>query len=756
MSFRFIGKPTPQMDAPKKARGESQFTADILLPNLLVGKILRSPHPHARVLKVDTRRAKRLSGLKAVITGEDVPPTRFGPVVEDQFILARDKVRYFGDEVAAVAAVDEEIAQEALSLIKVDYEILEPIFDPERALDPQAPRVHEKGNLVMRYSFSRGNIEEGFAKSSAIREDFFETPRVHQGYLQPHCGVAQVDGQGRITMWSPTQSPFLFRSRAAGALGLPEDQIRVLQTASGGGFGGKQAPLPLYLIAVILARKTGRPVRIENTREEEFFAARPRSPARIWLRMGIGEDGTLMAKETRIIMDCGAYASTGPTIMNTTSMRMDNLYRLRHLKTQADLVYTNHVPVGAFRGYGNPQMAFALESMIDILATSIGMDPLEVRLRNATQEGDTTVHGWEILSCGFTETLRRAAAQSNWEQKRKNKTPCRGMGMAGVIHVSGNKYLGDNDSSAAYLKISSAGNLTLITGEGDIGQGAYTAFRQIVAEEMERPLETIHVLPLDTDIAPRCFGAFASRVTTIGGNAVLEAAKDLKKQILLAASRVYHLALEHLEYREGKVIYPLQPAKEFELREIATKALGLSEGPPLLGRGFYNPPTIQMDPRTKYGNISPAYSFGTHVAEVEVDPETGIVKIVGYWAFHDTGKTLNPLSAVGQVEGGIIQGLGYALMEQIILAEGKPLNGNFRDYPLPTAVDIPPLEVGFIESDDPRGPFGAKGLGEPVLVPCAPAIANAIYDAVGVRLTKIPIRPENIFFKMKERRRKNE
>jgi CO/xanthine dehydrogenase Mo-binding subunit len=479
-------------------------------------------------------------------------------------------------------------------------------------------------------------------------------------------------------------------------------------------------------------------------------------PAEIRIRLGIKRDGAFTAKELNILANCGAYAGTGPAVVSTTATRATSLYRFKNVKCRGDLVYTNSTPVGSVRGYGNPQLHFALESIIDIAAEGIGMDPLEVRLRNAIREGETSVHGWVMNSCQLGECLRVAAQRSGWEEKRsKGRRESRGIGMASMIHVSGNRAVHPfYDGSAAYVRINPHGGIDLISGEAEIGQGCNTVFAQIVAEVLGVPVSHIHPMPLDTDHSPFGLGTFASRVTTLGGKAVQMAAEDAKKKLLHVAAERMKMPIDALECSGGRIYAEGSPSRGMEIAEAASIALHSSGGVPILGVGkFVVPSTVVIPDQGKYGNISMAYSFGVQVAEVNVDRKTGKVEVLNFLSVHDSGTIINPLLSEGQVEGGVAMGLGYALSEEIVREQGKVVNDNFTDYRVPTIRDIPGISSLFIESPDPFGPFGAKGLGEITLVGTAAAIANAIYDATGLRLTELPFTPERVLHALRGERR---
>ncbi|MBP1713187.1 MAG: aerobic-type carbon monoxide dehydrogenase, large subunit CoxL/CutL-like protein [Deltaproteobacteria bacterium] len=753
-----IGERIRNVDSPDKATGRAVYGTDFRLPGMLHGKILRSPFAHARILRVDTSRAEKVRGVKAVITAEDTPKIKYGAQIHDEYPLAVEKVRYEGDEIAAVAAVDEEAAQEALERIKIDYEPLPAVFSPQEAMAPGAPAIHESPqNIVTHIDFERGCVEEGFRSADVVLEDVFKSANVHQAYLEPHVCVAQADTLGNVTLWGSLQAPARNREILSRILKIPQSRIRIVQTTVGGGFGGKATQLiSLYPICVFLAIKAGQPVRILNTWEEEFAASRSRMPAEIRMKLGIRKDGTFTAKEIEILANCGAYAGTGPAVVGTTATRATSLYRFPHVKCKADLVYTNLTPIGSYRGYGNPQLHFVMESMIDMASEAIDWDPLEVRVKNAIRKGETSVHGFAMNSCRLSECLEEAAVKSGWREKRgRRRKEGRGIGMASMIHVSGNRAVYPFfDGSTAYVRIQPHGGVEVVTGEAEIGQGSNTVFAQITAETLGVPLQEVRVLPVDTDHSPFALGTFASRVTTLGGKAVLLAAEDARQKLLSFAAAKMEVSPEKLELKEGRIRIKNSADPGMEYQEAAKLASHASGGAPILGVGAFSvPSTVQIPDASRYGNISMAYSFGVQVAEVQVDRKTGKVTIQKFFSVHDSGTVINPLLGEGQVEGGVVQGIGFALMEEILRKEGRVLNGNFTDYRIPTIRDVPPIETVFVEEPDPFGPFGAKGLGEITQVPTAAAIANAIYDAVGVRLKELPMTPERILASIRKRNR---
>lgn len=749
-NFSVIGKSIPQLDSEKKVTGQARYVTDMKPAGTIFGKILRSPYPHARIVNIDTSKAERLIGVKAVITGKNVPQHKFGPMIDDWEFLAIDKVRFVGDEVAAVAAIDEDIAEEALSLIKVEYEELPAVFDPEEAIKEGAPLIHEgkERNIAAKFVAERGDIEAGFKEADYIFEDVYHTSQQYHAYLEPMACVAVPDGDG-LVLYLPIQVPSVSRMRYAQYLKMPESKVRVVQPLVGGSFGAK-FEYKSHIIAAQLARVSRLPVKIVNTREEDIVAGNPRVPMKIYLKLGVKKDGTITAKEVKIFGNNGARTVYAPAIVSTACYRNDSLYTYQNVRDIGYTVYTNTVPTGCFRGFGNAQAHFAMESALDMIAKEIDMDPAELRLRNGVYKGYTSVHGWKIVSCGLKECIEEATAKADWVKKKSrprdpNSKIKRGIGLAICNHVNGNRsFFPPFDGSTALVRISPYGEVTVFSGESDIGQGMGTVFAQIAAEALGVSLQRVRFAIVDTEISPFGLGTFSTRGTTIGGRAVYEAGIKAKEEFLKQAARVLGVSNDELDIKDDMLINKKDPQKNLPFDKIAFMICSKTGGSPVMGQGTYIPDSVLPD-KTKYGNSSPTYSFGCQIAEVEVDTETGHVTIVNFVAAHDVGRALNPLTLEGQVEGGALTGIGWALTEAMLIKDGKVLNPNFLDYRVPTAMDTPEnFENIFVESIDPCGPYGAKGVGEPALDPTMAAVANAIYDATGVRVNSIPITPEKL------------
>jgi CO/xanthine dehydrogenase Mo-binding subunit len=748
--FKSIGLKQSFIDSKEKVNGTAQYLDDIQFPNLLIGKILRSPHPHARIISIDTSEAEELQGVKAVITAKDCPANKFGMEIADVDMLAVDKVRYVGDEVAAVAAETDEIAQEALKLIKVEYELLPVVDDVIKAMEPGATLVHEdkKSNIALEYHVKRGDVEADFASCDYIFEKEFSTHRVSGLYLEPFGAVANWEPNGRLTIWTGLQSAFQGRNEIAKALGIKPTMVDLKSPFIGGGFGAKIWIRNFHPIAAVLAKKTKRPVKILLTREEEQLTTRPRVAPKMKIKLGMMKDGTLVCKQSTIIGDNGAYSWAAPKILLNLSIRTDCLYRYKSTRTDSYLVYTNLIPTSGFRGYGNSQSHFAVESFIDECCRKVGLDPVEVRLKNCVRTGDVTLHKWKIKSCGLSECIKVA-----WEKINENRLPVeeqggrirRGVGVACMTHVSGNRGGDKFDGSGAMIRVQEDGQVFVFSGEADMGQGAKTVFAQVASEALGVPIETITVMPLDTDTCPFGMGTYSSRVTTIGGRAVLKACMEVRKQIIDLAAEMCRRQPDTMYIEDGFVKCSRDASIIMPLKEVAAKAIRTRAGVPLTAFITYDPPSEGAD-KEYYGDYSSAYTYGAHGVEVEVDTVTGQVKVLRVVAAHDVGKVVNQFGVQGQITGGVAQGIGWCLYENMLFKNGVPASKGLHGYNFMTIKDMPAVEGITVETNDPVGPYGAKGVGEPTLIPTAPAIANAIEDACGVRIRDLPITPEKMYW----------
>jgi CO/xanthine dehydrogenase Mo-binding subunit len=748
-----VGKSIPQIAAREKACGHTKFVTDLTLPRMLHGRVLRSPYPHAKIHSIDTSRAEALPGVKAVVTYADTPKIKFGPRTEDWTIFAGDKARFHGDEVAAVAAVDLDTAEEALELIHVTYEELAHVTSPLAAMEPGAPLVHAEspGNIGAEFKIEAGNVDKALDDSFLVYEDQFYTNQVYQAYMEPMAVLADVDLSGRLTLRTGTQIPNMLRMTYAKALGMSPDKIRIIVPEYGGAFGGKMEN-NIHLVAAILAQKAGRPVKMVNTRHEDFLSGNPRVPMHFDIKLGATREGILTAKDVRVVGAAGARIVYSQVIVSTACYRVDSLYRFKNVRAQGLTVYTNTVPTACYRGFGNSQSTFVLESAMDELADRLKIDPVELRMKNGIGSNETSVHGWKIGSSGLRECITKASEAANWHQKKEKKKPFKGIGLACCNHVSGNRpFAREFDGGSGIVRIGKDGRVTVYHGESDMGQGQNTAFAQIVAERLGVPMEMVNVAPVDTDISPFGLGSFASRGTLMGGNGVLAAAKDAYDQMAAVAAKALEVDIDTLQCRKGLFSCESAGDKTISFQEVASLATIQHHGAPIVGTGFYVPPTQLPDPVTKKGNISPAYPFGCQIAEVEVDPDTGQVSVTNMVAAHDVGRAINPMATEGQIEGGIAQGLGWTLMENMAYEKGKMLNADFVDYIVPSCFDIPDIKSILVEPVEPNGPYGAKGIGEPALNPTMAAITNAIFNAVGVRIRELPVDPQKLLAEMKKK-----
>ncbi len=748
--FTHIGKRVPKPDAPAKAAGAAVYAHDLTLPGMLFGAIKRSDFAHAEILSIDLEQARKVPGVKVIITADDTPKIPFG-YGKDNYPLKFGRVKCRGDEIAALAADNEIAARKAASLIKVEYKELPAVFDPFEAVKPGAPQIHEgsSGNLSVRYSYDYGDVERGFGEAEYVAEGRFELP------FQAHCCLgscacaAEWGFDGRLTMYSMTQVPFLYQKDMADVLGIKGSQVRVIQTAIGGGFGSKLDLYPYEIIAALLAKAAGKPVKMEYSREEEFRYSPPRPPMVIDMKTGVDKEGKLTARQAYIMGDNGAYNSWGNVTPIISMQTVSSLYRVPHILFEADIVYTNNPYGSAMRGFGNPEATLAVESQMDELAEMLGMDRLKFRIMNANRPGDVTPQKMVFTSCGLKECIEEASARIRLNEKRARKGPiARGTGVAAGLHVGGGARIYRSDGCGCMVKVDDFGHVTVISGSTEIGQGSDAVLTQMAAETLAVPVENVTLDWQDTDTSPWDVGVHASRTTFIAGNAVVKAALDAKRQILEAASKMTGEPVENLDIKDGKVYMKSDPSKTLPYGKVVRARHFREGGDVVVGKYFYDPPTVMQDKHWD-GNISATYGFGAQSAEVEVDLETGQVKVLKIVAAHDVGRVINPMTLEGQVEGGVAQGVGYALLENIQLKEGAVQNPNFADYKMLTPLDVPEIEKVFVETIDPEGPFGAKGVGEMPMVPTAAAIANAVYDAIGVRIRSLPITPEKVLEALK-------
>jgi 4-hydroxybenzoyl-CoA reductase subunit alpha len=811
--FSIIGKPTAMIDAAEKTTGAGKYTDDLSLPGMLIGKILHSPFPHARIKRIDPSRAEELEGVVAVVVGTDAPnPYGILPVGHDEYALALDKVRYVGDNVACVVAVSESIAEKALELIDVDFQVLPAYFDPEESMKAQTDLIHDNkpGNVEKDYHHVFGDPDKGFAEADCVADARFISNEVTHAAMEPHSTLASFEldphtGKlGRLTVWSSTQVPYYLQHKLSLVLEMPMSQIRVIKPLVGGGFGGKSEVIPLEIIAAIAARKAKAPVKITYTREEVFWAHRGRPRTIIDLKTGVKRDGRITAVKARVVQDGGAYCSYGVVTILYSGALLGALYDIPNIQYDGYRVLTNKPACGAMRGHGTVNVRFAFESQLDELAAKIGMDPAEIRRRNLLKPPCITVNGLRVQSYGLPECIAKTVERSGWNERRGKLPKGRGLGIACSHYVSGaaNSIIrSDMPHSTVNIKIDRDGGVVVYTGASEIGQGSDTMTAQIAAEALGCSLSRVRVVAADTDLTPIDIGSYSSRVTFMAGNATLRAAGEVKKLIAAAAAKKMGCEVEELVFRDDVILrkarvgagdspaqIPRGPdgrerpsphgsllSQHLEQASVSGHVEGQilrgslqqkrkEEGPKdrmtfeeavvaaidfhgaLTGTGSYAPPQEARGGKHKGAGVgpSPAYSYSAQVAEVSVDEETGEVTVHKVWAAHDCGRALNPVSVEGQIIGSVWMGMGQALTEEMIWKDGMLMNPGLLEYRSPSAVESPAVEPIIVESIDPEGPFGAKECSEGSLAATIPAIANAICDAVGVRLHESPFTPERI------------
>jgi CO/xanthine dehydrogenase Mo-binding subunit len=701
-------------------------------------KVVRSPKPHAKIVRIEVEEALRIPGVERIFTAKDIPGKNLvGTITKDQPILALDRVRYIGDPVALVAAKTEETAEGAAKRIVVVYEDLPSIHHPEEALQPYAPMIHEKGNLLLEFHVIKGDVRRGFKESDVIVEETYTTTWVDHAYLEPDAGIAYLDEEGRIRVICPTQNVHYDQKEVASILSLPLDRVRVIQCATGGGFGGR-LDITVQCLLALAVYHLKRPVKIVYSREEVFQVTSKRHPLRIRYKSGAKKDGTLTAVEVDILGDTGAYASYGSTVAIRSAVHATGPYQVPHVRVKSQMVYTNNSWSGAMRGFGIPQMAFAHESQMDLLAKALEMDPIEIRLKNCLRVGSETATGQALMSSvGMGETLRKV---NEWRDRSvifktdsEKRFIKRGIGVGSMWYGIGNT--GIANPSTAQVEVDPDGEIRLFTGVADIGQGSDTVLLQIASESIGISLREIRLIRADTAKTTDAGATSASRQTYISGNAILDAIKNLKQDAIKEASQLLNIDQKDLFYEEGKIKSRTCPTTSIPVKEVARRC-----GRILRGEGHFDPETTGLDPNTGQGNPYATYAFATHLAEVEVDTETGKVKVNRVIASHDVGRAIHPKNVIGQIMGGVAMGTGFALMEEFV--PGKTTS--FVDYLIPTSKDVPEVIPVIVEDEELTGPFGAKGVGEPALIPSAPAILNAIADAIGQRIYHLPANLERV------------
>ena len=755
MDFSVIGRGTPKKDGAEKVTGRTRFLHDLELPRMAHGKILRTKFPHARLVAIDATRARRLPGVVAVITAEDVTQHPFG-FAKDQLALKRGTVRCIRDEIAAVAAETPTIAAEALELIDVEYEELPAVFDPRTALADGAPLVHDElgtNAAPLRYQFAHGDVDTAFASAAAVVEGEYRLNYVTPACLGTMVAIADWDAEDRLTMWSATQVPFLYQRDLAASLGIGGDRVRVLQPPVGGNFGRGLDLCPIDIVTALLARAARRPVKIEFDRVEEFIACPTREPGTIRRRTAADADGRLLARDAHVNIDTGAYVSWGSTTPYVMLATVAGLYRCPNVRFDTTIAYTNNPYSGSMRGYGNLESTFAVESQMDELADRLGLDRLELRRRNVVKSGDVHPQGFAITSCAMAECLEAVAeeiaadlppsAPAGWS---------RGVGYAAMFHVGGGARIYRSDGCGAIVKLDDFGKVSLITGASEIGQGSETVLAMIVAETLGVPLDRVDVVNSDTAVKPWDVGVHASRTTFIAGNAARLAAEKIRAQLLAMAAEPLDEPAARLAVADGWVYVVGEPQRRLPYDRVVRAGHYRPAGQTLVAEAFYDPPTEMLDKDLR-GNVSATYGFAAQAVLLDVERATGRVVVRKVASAHDVGRALNPLAAEGQVHGGVHMGLGYALAERLVVDQGQILTQSFMDYALLRAEDMPPIVVRLIESVDAEGPFGAKGLGESGVIPVSAAVGNAIKDAIGIRFTELPITAAQIEGALSERGR---
>lgn len=767
--MKYVGTSVPRVDGIKKVTGALKYVDDIKLHGMLHAAVKRSPYPHGEIIRIDTSKAEKLPGVKAVITGKDVSK-RAGLYLEDKTFLATDKVRYRGEAVAAVAAETKEIALEAVALIEVEYRELPAVTNAVEGLKPDAPLVHPDlgeykwgpiffpkpgTNISNHYKIRKGDIEKGFAEADFIVENQFFVPHIQHCPIENHSAIAQMDAEGNLTIWSTCQSPYAVQKALSVAFDIPLNKIRVISPAVGGGFGGK-AGTTLEGIIIPLAKKVkGRPVKLTYSREDEFVNSFVRQGMHGVIKTGINKDGKITAVKNTFIWDGGAYTEYGVNIVRAGGYASTGPYDIPNVWTDSICVYTNHPVGGPYRGFGMSEIHFAIEQNIDMLAEKIGMDPLDIRRINGLRPGGRNATGQVVEVCGLQECIEKVAQKLEWRHKDKPSQPNkrRGKGIACAYKAPS---MPNNVGSSAIVKLNEDGTAHLLVSAQDIGQGSDTALMQIASEILTIPPHKITIKTGDTDYTPYEWQTVASRITYCAGNAVVRACEDIKEQLLELAQIPLGIPKRDLTLCDEYIVSKIYPDRKIAIKDLAL-GLSMDDGSgfhgPILGRGAFIPPNVRnTDKQTGQGEKPVAFwTYGCQGVELEVDVETGKIEILKVASCFDVGKVINPMLIEGQVEGAIVQGLGSALYEELILEKGIVKNPSFVDYKIPTAADMPEMIVSFVENPEETGPFGARGIGEPCMVPAAPAVANAVYDALGIRVTSLPMTAEKILKALQEK-----
>jgi len=748
--YKVIGKPTPKLDAKLRATGKAIYGHDVKLPNMLYGAILRAEHPAAEIESIDLSEARALPGVVCILTADDIDTEKMS-YVRDHPVLKSDEVNSIRDEVLAVAAKTKEIARGALKLIKIKYRVKKGVFDPFEALEDDAPQINKycpgktNKNLARNFYYEHGNLQEQKDKSTCIVSNRYILPRVAHCCLETCAITADYSTtDGSLTLYSLTQVPFLYQRDIARVLKMEPSKVRVIQTVIGGGFGSKLDMYPYEPICALLSIKTGRPVQLVFSREEEFIASPTRQAMVIDLTTGTDKDGKFTFREAKIVQDNGAYTSWGATTSFVMMQTISSLYQVPACVFDADVVYTNNPYAGSFRGYGNPQATFALERNIDLMAEKLDMDKAEIRLLNANFKGEVTGQDLHFNTCGHIDALKMVIEKSGKSKLEIDESGRykRGIGYASMLHVGGGAKIYKSDGCGTELKMDSYGYLTIITGSSEIGQGSETVLAMMAGEELGIDLAKIKIINTDTDIKPWDVGVHASRTSFVAGNSMLGALKKLKDRLSVKAAQILNTQIEDLEFRDG-LVKSVQTDTSVKIDKVV-REIHFGEPNDLCSVSHYYEPGSDFQDREYKGNVSDTYAFAAQAITVEVDTYTGNIQVLDIHVSQDVGRVLNPLGLDGQIEGGVVMGMGYALTEELKMEKGRILNPNFHEYKLPTASDIPNIHFYPIETYDPDGPYGAKGVGEAPLIPTTAAIANAVSDALGMEINDLPITPEKV------------
>ncbi len=768
-----IGKRIPLIDGYRKATGEALYTDDLKFSGMLHARLLRSTHAYAKIRSIKIDKALAIPGVRAIVVGDEAPQA-FGvlPVSNDETAMAVDKVRHYGDIVAGVAADSEAIAEEAVWAIEVEYEKLDDIQAPKLGIKESTEPLHQKTdkkhpntNVHKHVQQAYGDVDQAFTDAGALAEGTFVNLGCSHGFTEPHAVLCHWDADDRLTCYSAQQVPHYLHRAMARVFGLPMHRIRIVKPMVGGGFGGKSDPFPHEMVCALLSQKTRRPVRLNFDREEVFLTNRGRHPSEIKLKMSADKQGKLSGLDSQVLLDGGAFGSFGVVTSYYNGVLSTGPYDLPHYRYDGKRIYTNKPPFGAMRGHGSVNSRFATETLIDELAVQLGQDPCEFRLKNFLPDNTfTRHHQLRITSNGIEEGLREVMKRSAWTDKWGKLPYGKGIGVGCAMYISGSSlpiHWSRLPQSTVHLKVDLDGGVTAHTGAADIGQGSDTVVAQIVAEVLGLPIGQVHVKSVDSDLSPIDLGSYSSRVTFMNGNAAREAAEKLRTLLAYAASRVLMARLnvpnanpESLEFRDSKIFMPHKQSAYVSYQDALEEALA-NQGA-ICVSGKYEAPLLGSEFKGSNAGLSPSYSFQAFIAQVDIDPETGFTKVEKVWAAHDCGVALNPLSVEGQIEGSIHMGIGQALYESMRFRDGLLLNPNLLDYKIPTPFETPEMDIVIVESIDPEGPFGAKECGEGALAPIIPAIGNAIYDAVGLRMRQLPMTPEKILAGIEKQTTRNQ